>query len=300
MVIETLTIRPHVRGPDRDFAMQLSCPNCQTAFYVDPDAIAGAGRNVRCAACRGTWFASPADLLPESLLEPAVIAAETGAQRVSNVGATPPPPFLANPGTLDDAMLVDVRSAPPLVPAPPAGRKHVTAQTSSVPKAPATTRPAPKRKSAKESEYARARLFAVTVLLAAVVILAIGLRANLVRTLPQLGSLYAAVGLPVNLRGLEFRQVRTFEETQDGVTVLVIEGEIANITRQPIELPRLRLAVVGPQGQEIYSWSALLPQAAVPEAESIRFRSRLASPPAEARQITVRFLRRSDLASDAG
>ena len=46
-------------------------------------------------------------------------------------------------------------------------------------------------------------------------------RTELVRWAPQSASLYAAIGLPINLRGLAFNNVSVARETQDGVAVLV-------------------------------------------------------------------------------
>jgi hypothetical protein len=129
----------------------------------------------------------------------------------------------------------------------------------------------------------------------ALVVAAIAARAAVVRVIPDLAGLYAAVGLPVNLRGIEFRDVRTSSETQDGMAVLVIEGEVANIAKHAVEVPRVRLAVLGTAGQELYSWTALLSRSTLSEDEIVSFRSRLASPPPEGREVLVRFLTRSDL-----
>jgi hypothetical protein len=150
-------------------------------------------------------------------------------------------------------------------------------------------RPTPRKASRKG--LAVATLAAAT----ALVVLAIAARASVVRAIPDLAGLYAAVGLPVNLRGLEFRDVRTTSETQDGIAVLVIEGEVANIAKHAVEVPRVRLAVLGTGGQELYSWTALLPRSTLSEDEKVSFRSRLASPPPEGREVLVRFLTRSDL-----
>jgi hypothetical protein len=101
-----------------------------------------------------------------------------------------------------------------------------------------------------------------------------------------------------NLRGLEIRDLRTSHETQDGVPVLIIEGEIVNPTRQTRDIPRLRLSVTGDDEQEIYSWIAQLPRETLGAREILAFRSRLASPPEEGNRVTVRFLHRSDLTGD--
>ncbi len=64
--------------------------------------------------------------------------------------------------------------------------------------------------------------------LVALNLMLIGWRSNVVRWLPQTASLYAAIGLPVNLRGLIFANVTTERETHDGVEVLVVQGSIVN------------------------------------------------------------------------
>jgi hypothetical protein len=125
----------------------------------------------------------------------------------------------------------------------------------------------------------------------------IGWRADVVRVLPQTASLFAAIGLPVNLRGLTFANVTSAKETQEEVSVLIVEGTIANTTGAPVEVPRLRLAVRNEGGGEIYAWTALPDRTVLASGETLPFRTRLASPPAEGRDVVVRFFNRRDLAS---
>jgi hypothetical protein len=46
---------------------------------------------------------------------------------------------------------------------------------------------------------------------------------------------------------------------------------------------------------EIYSWTAVPVRASLPPGEGVGFRTRLASPPADARDVVVRFVNRRDL-----
>ena len=119
-------------------------------------------------------------------------------------------------------------------------------------------------------------------------------RGEIVRLLPQTASLYAAVGLPVNLRGLAFEDIRMSRIDQDGIGVLVVEGSIVNVTRRPVEVPRLRLAVRNDAKHEIYAWTALPTRSILAPGDTLPFRSRLASPPADAREVKVRFFSRRD------
>jgi predicted Zn finger-like uncharacterized protein len=120
-------------------------------------------------------------------------------------------------------------------------------------------------------------------------------RADIVRLLPQTASLYAAVGLPVNLRGLAFDNIQMSRAEHDGVGVLVVEGSIVNVSGRPVEVPRLRLAVRNGGKNEIYAWTALPARSILGPGETLPFRSRLASPPAEAREVMVRFFSRRDV-----
>jgi predicted Zn finger-like uncharacterized protein len=119
-------------------------------------------------------------------------------------------------------------------------------------------------------------------------------RKDIVRLVPQMASFYAAVGLPVNLRGLSFENVTTAKEEQDGVPVLIVEGRIASAASRPVDVPRIRFAVRGSGGEELYSWTALPSRSILAPGETIDFRSRLASPPAEGREVLVRFFTRRD------
>ena len=110
---------------------------------------------------------------------------------------------------------------------------------------------------------------------------------------------YKMVGLEVNLRGLAFKDIKVSNETVDGKPVLVIEGTIVGETKKPVELPRLRFSVRDAQGTEIYAWNAVLEQPVLNPGERAYFKSRLASPPPEGRNIDVRFFNKRDLAGHA-
>jgi hypothetical protein len=120
-------------------------------------------------------------------------------------------------------------------------------------------------------------------------------RVDMVRLLPQTAAFYKMVGLDVNLRGLVFKDVKITTETVEGKPVLVIEGAIVGDARKPVELPRLRFCVRDAQGAEIYAWNAVLEQPVLKPGERAWFKSRLASPPPEGRNIDVRFFSRRDI-----
>jgi len=126
-------------------------------------------------------------------------------------------------------------------------------------------------------------------------VLLVGWRSDFVRALPQTASFYAAMGLPVNLRGLAFEAVATAAEQHEGVPILVVEGNVVNDARKTVEVPRLKFIIRNAARQEIYSWTAVPSRAALPPGEAVAFRTRLASPPPEARDVLVRFVTRRDI-----
>jgi len=137
---------------------------------------------------------------------------------------------------------------------------------------------------------------AILVLLAIITGL-VAWRSDVVRWLPQTASLYAAIGMPVNLRGLELANVMTGRESKAGVPLLVVAGEIVSRSRHAVEVPRLRFALRNDSGKEIYAWTALPSHAVLTPGATLAFRSRLASPPGEVHQVLVRFFNRRDLAA---
>jgi hypothetical protein len=130
----------------------------------------------------------------------------------------------------------------------------------------------------------------------ALVVALVTWRGDVVRLLPQTAAFYKMVGLEVNLRGLAFKDVKLSSETVDGKQVLVIEGVIVGQGKKPLDIPRLRFAVRDAQGAEIYAWNSVLEQTVLQPGERAFFRSRLASPPPEGRNIDVRFFNRRDIA----
>ena len=58
MVSDPLTKLAYTAGRRlrAEFPMQILCPNCATAYDVQPAALGASGRSVRCVRCRNVWF----------------------------------------------------------------------------------------------------------------------------------------------------------------------------------------------------------------------------------------------------
>jgi predicted Zn finger-like uncharacterized protein len=293
--------------------MLIVCPSCSTAYRIELSTLGAAGRTVRCARCRATWFASVADMAPAAL---ALAPEPNGSLAAAGPDQPPQPPAHERADSDDgkreaggsedmsgEAAAVTIANAPSLVPA--MAQDNGPALASAAATGPDIETMAARR-ARHDGKLKRRRsgrrwpgLPTTILLLAAVIAALLNWRATVVRFIPQTASLFSAIGLPVNLRGLSFDNVKTSVESQNGVMVLVVEGTIANVTRQPLEVPRLRFAVRNAAGYEVYAWTALPAQPVLAPGDVAPFRSRLASPPADAQNVIVRFFNRRDVAVGA-
>jgi hypothetical protein len=114
-------------------------------------------------------------------------------------------------------------------------------------------------------------------------------RETVVRSWPPSAQAFAAVGLPVNLQGLEIRDVRTRIVQEPTQKVLTIDGEIRNLREGSQTLPELLLSLRDAQGREVYAWKAPPPKSGLARGETIQFRARLAAPPDGANLVRVQF-----------
>ena len=149
-----------------------------------------------------------------------------------------------------------------------------------------------RRKQSRRSS----RWTAVILMLVACNVGLVGARSEVVRYLPQTASLFAAVGLPVNLRNLKFENVKILKEAEDGIDTLVVQGAIASEAGKPVAVPRLRFAARNSTGQEVYTWTMPPPRSILGPSERLQFRSQIPAPPADSRDVMVRFF----TANDAG
>ena len=127
---------------------------------------------------------------------------------------------------------------------------------------------------------------AASLVLVAMVIM---LRAPIVRAVPDLASLYSAVGLKVNLRGLAFRDIRMLREVSGSGPVFVVEGLIENVSGRTVRLPDVLFSLRDDAESELFSWTTHLSLTALPAGEVTRFKTELTTAPAIATDILVRF-----------
>ena len=245
--------------------MLIVCPSCASEYMIDPGRLGAEGRTVRCASCKTTWFATP---------EP-----EEPADASPDAKAPEPAPEVEATGAWDEPFLEGEDADQPT------GDAEVWMQAA---------HPADRDSTRPSLGFApRIRQFAAGPLLILTGIILAGSafwgRTHIVRTVPATAALYASIGLPVNLRGLEFRAVRSELVSAGADTVLVVEGEIANISGRDAPVPPIEIGVRGAEGQMLYTWTNEPPRPTLATSDTAHFRARLAAPPVEGRQVLVRF-----------
>jgi predicted Zn finger-like uncharacterized protein len=284
--------------------MQIACPNCKTSYQLADTAIGENGRSVRCVRCQTQWRAMPPALTALVADEAASFRSELGSEPTAADEAPPDDfgvrndrgePAEASPGLSD--IPIPVTDAPPLVPS--ADGEALTVPTAEMDNGPPDIESVAARRArtAARNRKNRWRRTALPVTIVALIAISVGLlswRKDVVRYIPQLASFYSAIGMPVNLRGLAFTDLKIGNEIHDGVPVLVVEGLIVSMVSTPVDIPRIRFALRSPTGAEVYSWTAQPSQPRLGAFETLPFRSRLASPPAEGHDIQVRFFTRRD------
>ncbi len=286
--------------------MHIVCPHCTTSYAIDVATLGAAGRTVRCSRCKEVWLARPEDAIEIAAKIPAMAAAddqdaaaEWDALAREESGQDQETPVVDSPSISGDW--------PDSEGASEGAAEQDQADWTSMARHDAQDAEAgrPRRLSRLRKllgPVGRMRLPVKVSLptacaaMGALVLALVIWRVDVVRLLPQTAGFYKMAGLDVNLRGLMFKDVKITSETVEGKPVLVIEGVIVGEASKPVELPRLRFSVRDAQGAEIYAWNTVLEQPILRPGEKAWFKSRLASPPPEGRNIDVRFFSKHDIA----
>jgi predicted Zn finger-like uncharacterized protein len=304
--------------------MLIVCPSCATSYQIEPASVGASGRMVRCARCRATWFASaPRAESPVDAFVDGIIA-EAQAEQAPPVARTPAsvasddfcvrPAHRAEPEHQAEAAgfeavdiaaraVVEAAEAPPIIAESPSLVPPIEHMPLPEPMAQSEPDPADSEsfitrrrrlQSKRQKSRRTSRWTAIILVLFAFNVAMVGARNEVVHFLPQTASLFAAIGLPVNLRQLDFEGVHITRETENGAPILLVDGKIVSKAKKPLEVPRLRFAARNGSGQEVYTWTARPARSVLLPGASMEFHTSLAKPPADATDVMVRFFTAQD------
>ena len=89
--------------------------------------------------------------------------------------------------------------------------------------------------------------------------------------------------------GLEFRDVSSSREWSGAEEVLVIQGVVANVLKDPATLLPVRVALYDSDDHEVQAVTVPSDQNRIKPGESVRFEARIANPSLSAQRIRVSF-----------
>lgn len=262
--------------------MIVTCPACATCYDISSALIHENGSLVRCAHCGHSWV--------ETSAVPA-ISGKSGDDRpawaIPHMDGTAAPPAreLVTLEAEDlEAPLFDYRLEEE-------ARRLLQAHN----------------RAAEERARYRATMFKAAkgwgALAAAVVVLIVASvvwRTEVVKALPATAALYEMAGIDVNVRGLLVRDVTYEFAESEGKPVLMIRGQIANISGTTQPLPPLRFQLRDAQTNPLYSWSLSIRPEPLAPGEFVPFTTKIGKPPVHTAELDIhfapssRFARRSD------
>jgi predicted Zn finger-like uncharacterized protein len=246
--------------------MLIVCPSCAARYELDGAKLGSDGRKVRCASCQTLWHVAPEPELPD-----VPTAEET--QALLNEELEQAAAIEAQVTALAAEQAVEPPDEPPVRGRRGAGRTA--------------------RKASGKGKKPRLQAVSVSAALSLAGLALLGVllwqRDRAVRVAPQLASAFEMLGFPVNVRGLKLSAVESGLVEDMAGRFLVVEGDVTNITRGNARVPPIEVAVKDSAGQTLYSWKTDPPRSELEPAELMRFRARLAAPPAAGQSVLVRF-----------
>ncbi len=130
---------------------------------------------------------------------------------------------------------------------------------------------------------------ALLLFVAVVVQSAYAYRVQIVQLWPKASVLYSTLGITVNTRGLDLKDVIYAQFSDEDLPVLAISGQIENITAEVRPVTPLHVSLRDNTSRELYDWIVPLPVSELDAGQSYRFETRLGYPPVDAFDIVVRF-----------
>ena len=238
--------------------MILACPSCDARYVVPDSAIGVAGRRVRCASCRHSWFqeAGPLDLKTAAVAE-----------------ASPSAPARAEPR-----------------PAPAEAQAEPTPPRQWQESPPATVEPEPIPDPYIDDGYRprrnRAKLWTILAIIAAILMIG-AIAAIQYFGLPKIGQ---RIGLPVQAgQSLVLTGTADRRWLASGNELLEVRGEISNPTDQSQSVPQIRAELKDGQGRIVYGWSIAPPVRAIQPGGRVNFDSAERDVPRGGRILSLTF-----------
>lgn len=260
----------------------ISCPDCSTRYKTSAESVGTNGRTVRCAKCGTTWFVPGTDILTSGPSNADALAfADNIAAETKTSGADAPGP-LPEP--------VEASSTFGSMPAPAAQigadvimRDHVDRE----------------RLIRRQRTIRLIWGFSLLLIIIAAII-AYWNRQAIVNRIPQMATLYNAVGIEVRVGGLEIDPPQARTVIVDGKAVIRVESVVRNLTTQEKDVPLIELTLHDSDGQGLVQWYVEPDPSRIAGKGRLVFTTEITDPPTGATGLRYRFSDESDWSQVSG
>jgi hypothetical protein len=106
---------------------------------------------------------------------------------------------------------------------------------------------------------------------------------------PRSASAFAALGLDVNVYGLEFYDLAVERDFEGATPVLVVSGEVRNIGRDDKLVPPVRISLRDTRSQEIFEVVNAVTDQPIAAGAAVPFEIRVENPPSDAVDLEATF-----------
>ena len=272
--------------------MLLVCPSCRTRYVVPDSAIGAAGRQVRCANCRNSWFQEGPSSVPPPRLEP-IVQQDLPPTLSSPVSPSPvsPLPVSSKPAAADDNDTAPEPGFSSLNPLPPTIETPPLAGDDSAPAGFRTaifSDVAPERSQfAHEPPFRPRRNPAKLLTYAAIVFAAsVAIIGGALYYSGWLEDSFAISGKESNLT-IDLHDNLDLGRAADGSPYFIASGTIVNPTAQKLSVPNMLVTLKDASGRSIFNWEMKPPVRSLAPGATVEFSQLKRDVPLASSKISV-------------
>lgn len=245
--------------------MILTCKSCSTRYSIDPKQLVPNGKQVRCIRCGYAWIEQPPDDMPH-LMDEKVDALEKTSHssgegvHISNI--------------VDDNVVSNLSETK---------NSYKQSQT--------TRNSVPASTTRKNSKLILLRDWGIFFAFIFLVTSGYFFRTEVSNFWPPSIKIYESLGLmdPM-IYTLVIGNIEPKKETIGNDLILIVNGNITNISSNIQSIPKLKGVIIGPDSEELFSWTFFSSEKYIEPGKTLLFNSRVIDPPINSQEVFVTFV----------